>query len=434
MRKLATVLGVLGALMALAAAFLSYKLFEARTDFVTRADKLSSTVQDIVKTLDKDSATNVATKTTFTPADRATGTPEKGTLGRVAFKGAKAPDGSVAAYDKTLAEAKTLATKINDQRNELAGKLAEIAGTFGLQDVTPEDLKSADTQDRYMAAAGRVADHCRAIRVRDEAMIKTVVSTSTTIKHPVDEKAFAERATATDENGKTVYKDFGHSQPLADLATNVTNLFTRAGDYAKTLNDSVDQVDKYTWQVDKTQIPSETEYAGALTAITGDYDGINNELKKFEICRTELETTKKKLENTVIDLEKKEKLLATTEQARDRLEAEVKRLEAIVGKPGAPGSAQQGFVFDPNLEGRVLQVNRDWNFVILNLGAKNVHTKMPLLVARGDKFIARLEVTSVFKNVCVAEILPEIQSGQIEAADKVILPKDVLLQHAATQK
>lgn len=423
MGKLSKILIVLAMLMAMAATFLSFKLMQARDEFVLRAEKLSATVVDMVKTLDNESATEVAKKVTFTPGSREANAPEKGSLSRVAFKDPTGTDPQRAAYQKTLDEAKALAKKLNEQRNALAAKLSEIATTFNLQDVNPEDLKNAADAEKYTAAAARIADLAHAIRIRDDAMVKSVVAMSGTIKHPVEEKGFNERASATDENGKTVFKDFNHAQPLADLSMNITNLFTRAGDYAKTLSDGVDHVEKFPWQVDKTQIPSETEYAGSLTAILTDYDGLNTELKKFEICRNELDVTKKKLENTIIDLNAKQKLLAQAEGEVFKLQAENTKLKKFVGSDGNRLATGGEVIIDPNLEGRVLQVNKDWNFVILNLGANKVRESMEFLVARDDKFIARLQVSKVFKNVSIAEILPDRQTGPIEAADRVILPK-----------
>jgi len=91
------------------------------------------------------------------------------------------------------------------------------------------------------------------------------------------------------------------------------------------------------------------------------------------------------------------------------------------GKPVPTGPV----VIAPDIEGEVVEVNDEWNFVILNLGREEgVNEEMQMLVARDDELVARLQVSKVLRKISIAEILPEVQTTGIKIGDRVILPDE----------
>ena len=73
------------------------------------------------------------------------------------------------------------------------------------------------------------------------------------------------------------------------------------------------------------------------------------------------------------------------------------------------------------LTGKVLVTDPKWNFVILNLGEdQGVLNHAELLVNRNGSLVAKVKVTSVQKNRCVANVMPGWQLGEVFEGDQVI--------------
>lgn len=112
----------------------------------------------------------------------------------------------------------------------------------------------------------------------------------------------------------------------------------------------------------------------------------------------------------------KEQLLKTlqaksedSEKKASALEAENARRAAGLNKPG--------------LEGRVLAVNPNWNFVVLNIGDRQgVVTNSSLIIKRGGNLVGRLRVTSVEPSTSIADI----QAGSVPKGSYV-QPGDVVI-------
>jgi len=73
------------------------------------------------------------------------------------------------------------------------------------------------------------------------------------------------------------------------------------------------------------------------------------------------------------------------------------------------------------LNGKVVVSDPKWNFVVLNVGEEQgVLQYGELLVNRNGRLVAKVKVSSVEKNRCVANILPGWQLGEVMEGDVVI--------------
>lgn len=425
MGTLNRILGILAMLLAIVAAVLSFLLFQNRNELKDRADKLALTLADVVKTLDNESLSEVSKDVKFVPADKATGAPESGSLGFKAYQLAKGPDGKYAGYEETLKKAKTLAKEMNDQRNLLADKMAEMGVGLGVpeQELDKSDLKNLKDKGKSVETVNRLSTLASAIKNRDEEMVKALGNCGNVIGHSVDEKVFFERQQTMDANGNATKGDFNHKGALKDFQDSITNLNTRTTDYANTLTEALDRVPKHTWATSKNLIKDEKEYAGAMTNLLNDFDDINQKLAQYEDTKSQLEEKTKALKSKGDELEKSQDELAKIRQVAEAKTAEVEKLKKL-GPGGASGP--EGLMpgeDDPNMEGRVVQVNRDWNFVILDFGANRVKEADEFLVARGERFIARVQVSKVYPKFSLAEVLPDSQVREIQDNDRVIRPR-----------
>ncbi len=423
MSNLSRILAVLGMILAVIALVLSFLLFQRRTEFRDRADKLATAVSATVKALDKDSGSDLGKTVNFIAADKEAGRPEDGSLGWKKFQEDKGVDGQYTAFQDKLTKVKKLAEEVDAQRNVLADRLADVGVSLGLtdQDFSAGELKTV-AGAKYADVVARITAQAAATKARDDAMIKAVVNLGTVIGKPIEEKAFRERQSTMDKDGNAAKGDFSFQPPLTELATSVTGLHTRATDYADTLIDAIDRVPKHQWATTKEKIKDEKEYAGAMTSLRNDFDDLNQKLAQFEETKVQLETRTRALKVTAEELDKTkvdlEKTLGSLQEAAARL----KKCEATTGQNMNVGGDGKGRPIPPSLQGKVVHVNRDWKFVILDLGADKVNDGLQMLVARGDKLVAKVQISKVYPRFSIAEVLPEAQLGDVQDNDRVIMP------------
>jgi hypothetical protein len=74
-----------------------------------------------------------------------------------------------------------------------------------------------------------------------------------------------------------------------------------------------------------------------------------------------------------------------------------------------------------SLKGKVLVSDPKWNFVLLDVGEdKGVLERGELLVNRNGKLVAKVVVSRVQKDRCIANVLPGWELGEVMEGDLVI--------------
>lgn len=413
------------AILAIGAAVLSYLLFERRTEFRDRAALLADTTVDMVQALDKDSDTHVARKVTFSPADPVAKLKESGTMSWADYHSDRINEYST--FKKNLQEAASLAGKINEQRNYLAETIAQIG--FDLQmpveAFSTEDLKKAAEKTFYNDACSQVVSLAKASNSRADDMIRSLISAASAIGHSMEDSMFRSRDTEMDETGKTVMGSFRHRGQLEEFNKAVVELNTRCTDYADAIVRAISTVDEFQWQTDRDLVKSKRGYDRGLISLGNDASEINVELKRskerkamVERLNIDLNAAKEDLAKTRTERDELQTKVADLNLVRAQLEEELLRWRGVRGPGG-----NKNFDLDPNLKGHVVQVNKDWNFVILDLGENDVYETLPLLVSRQDKYMGKVFVTKVAKNISVAEIDPKLLQADLQEGDIVILPE-----------
>lgn len=143
---------------------------------------------------------------------------------------------------------------------------------------------------------------------------------------------------------------------------------------------------------------------------------------------SELKTTKETLSNLQVEL-------VTLEKSKEALsqkpkEPEVKaqdvQLEKIVVTPSSvsgtsQATAQAAASLSPLAAGKVLVVNREYDFVVVNLGQKdNIFVSDMLEVFRNNKKICEMKVEEVRDTMSVATPVAKESIRQIKEDDKVV--------------
>lgn len=132
----------------------------------------------------------------------------------------------------------------------------------------------------------------------------------------------------------------------------------------------------------------------------------------------QLEQDKNGLQMQIDDLNNQ--LLHSEENMRD-LQDKVATLEKVIedmeGERGTPGSAR----VPVGTMGRILVVNPDWNFVVLDIGAEQgLVPNAEMLVHRKDQLIGKVRIGTVEKTLAIAEILRDWTKQPINEGDYVL--------------
>lgn len=123
----------------------------------------------------------------------------------------------------------------------------------------------------------------------------------------------------------------------------------------------------------------------------------------------ELQTKVSELTQQVSAIEGEKKQLA--DKVKEQ-EAEISDLKGVGGDK---------VVLPAGLKGKVLVIEKNWNFVVIDLGRKDgVLENGELTVYRNLKFVGKVKVTAVNTRLCVANILPGWMKLDIQEGDVVI--------------
>ena len=177
----------------------------------------------------------------------------------------------------------------------------------------------------------------------------------------------------------------------------------------------------------------ERQFASLLSTHRELADHLKTEQQRSKELSEALASTRQELEVTVGQLSEEttssrdlRMRLASMQQQMDRLQGELalaledQREEAASGASG-PVQLERIVISDAGsatVQGRVLSIHRDWNFVVVDLGWNAVKIGDILSIYRNEQLLAKARVERVQEGVCAATILPEWQTSEIHINDQ----------------
>jgi len=199
----------------------------------------------------------------------------------------------------------------------------------------------------------------------------------------------------------------GMQAPLDSIAVSAENRYEELQNTKKDLENTRQDLAKTKTELANTK----TELAETQAKVTELTDTVA--LKDAELAQatgriTQLEQDKATLQVQIDDLNNQ---LAKSQEDMQDLQDQVATLNKIVsdleGEKGGPVlGVPQG------LSGKIVVVNPAWNFVILDIGSEQkLVAGAEMMVHRADRLIGRVRVSSVQKNMAVAEIMASWQQG-----------------------
>ena len=204
--------------------------------------------------------------------------------------------------------------------------------------------------------------------------------------------------------------------PLDGIAVNAENRYEELQNTKKDLDSTRVDLAKTKTDLESTKTTlKETE--AKVTELTDTIASKDAEIAQANGRVTQLQQDKANLQTQIDDLNTQ--LVKSEEEMRD-LQDQVATLDKIIkdldkNTPGAVVNVPQG------LAGKIMVVNPDWNFVILDIGTdQKLATGADMMVHRGDRLIGKVHVSSVQKNMAIAEIMREWQQSPVSEGDNVL--------------
>ena len=136
---------------------------------------------------------------------------------------------------------------------------------------------------------------------------------------------------------------------------------------------------------------------------------------------TTLQTIAPKLKELENDLESAKQDLATKQAELEVVSKKVAANEVRIGKAEKVQADRLTSIERNSSEGVITAVNKDWGFVLVNIGKdQGVQGDSELIVKRDGIRIGNLNVVSIQPGITVADINQKGLSGSVEPGDRVI--------------
>ncbi len=142
------------------------------------------------------------------------------------------------------------------------------------------------------------------------------------------------------------------------------------------------------------------------------------EISRLQATLAEATTATEPLERQIAELQTQ--LSSKQEEARDLMD-QVATLEGALERVEQELGVEAGTVTLTGLTGEVLRVNKDWNFVILNLGrAQGLVPEAEMLVYRDTDLVGKVRISAVKDALAVAEVLRDWERDAVQEGDHVL--------------
>ena len=184
------------------------------------------------------------------------------------------------------------------------------------------------------------------------------------------------------------------------------------------------------WKADVGSV-SERNYETVLAALAGDLAGINRRLGEFNQVKAELARKNDELNRSKSEIESLKQKNETTSKEIENYKAKIKELSSLLGGEDAIDEVMS----EDNLPvltstkevkkdtiGSILIDNKEWNYVITDLGNKKVAVGTELAIALADgTYLASGVVTKVENTVSLVEITRRANKEAIPVGAKVMV-------------
>ncbi len=223
-------------------------------------------------------------------------------------------------------------------------------------------------------------------------------------------------------------------QKITDLRTHLKEQTDRADTAEHSLAQTKKKLDATTAELTQTK----KDLDDSKTALAAAATKVDDLTKQSDKLKSDLADTQKKLTDDEIDLniyrgpfptpqdavtagkrmKEMEDKVAVVEDEKKVLQRQLLRVESELAVFKDPSKAVQ---LPPTLIGKVLVTDPKWDFVVLSVGAEQgALERGEMLVNRDGRLVAKVKITSVQKDRCIANVMAGWKLGQVLEGDQVI--------------
>lgn len=397
------ILNILVMIMAVAAAFFSWALFERRKEMRQRGDALAKTIHEAALLLDAKTpeGDKVATSVGVQGIEQGNGA--------IGWKNWHIPEKNTQ-YTGSLDNFVAAAGKVAKQRDANSARLTTLDNLIREHD--KDMLAIYNDREQDGAAFKALEDSTKVVLQRDNVLVDRLLKSN---------QLFQPDLASTREE---IRKDY---VALCDkLDGSIKHEQTQNQRKTAALENMAVVLKEEYFGVTKDQVVELTE--SDKKTIDQKIENIKRELDRIVILKNTIkdrEDTIKKKEAEIV--EKQDEVLKKqaqvdglqekVENMQNRIDTLSTQLEKIIKTgPGETGPVKY--------DGKILKVNYDYNYVIITYDDSDKKIQLPvsatLTVARDREYIAKVQVTRVFKSYAVADILPDEREGEIIEGDRVL--------------
>ncbi|MEO0453430.1 MAG: hypothetical protein AAFY98_04760 [Verrucomicrobiota bacterium] len=221
-----------------------------------------------------------------------------------------------------------------------------------------------------------------------------------------------------------------------DFLTNPSEPATTLGQTMKVFTDTQEELSttKTSLETTKTELTATTAEAQDLkTKLTSTERDLEEAKTNMATFQEEMVPIKEELQalNDLLGGRPLDELLADYNKIKDDFqmtEAEKKVIEDILQDKTAKLQQLEGIVSmgergvaPLDLSGKILAINKAWNFVVLDVGRDdNLPEGVDLTVYRGDDLVGKVRTVAVDTDTTIADVLPDWTKSQIQIGDQVL--------------
>jgi hypothetical protein len=303
--------------------------------------------------------------------------------------------------EKVQNDVKTAVEEVVEQKSSLAGTLVAVGKGVNVpkSKLDVEGLNGIDIEAQK-AAESQVILAAKSIGKRDEKIMKRIQAWGEEFGAPVNIDQLASEKKC--------------EKPLTDVQTALTELKSTSEVYVSAFKEAKGNLTNYDWSFTAEELDLASERDGALSKFKKDMTGISKKLDSVN-----------KLEGVITT--KDGEISELNDVLKSRAE-EVKRMAEIITENQAVIKKQDERIkeftdlgiLDPSVIGEVISVNEEFGFIVTNLGKEKTRVNEKMYIRRGDEYVASVMITAVTKEQSVADILPELNLGEVKKGDKII--------------
>ncbi|HCE43380.1 MAG TPA: hypothetical protein DET40_07515 [Lentisphaeria bacterium] len=388
-------------------------LFLKREELRFRGDKMASFIVNSVKILDVNSAADGSKNISdakYEPNEKKNPNlvaDEKKSLYHYNYKN----------LESVLAPVRLQTENIMKQRDFLGTALSKVGQKLEL----PEQFPATGFQGlpSYNQSEAKIIALVEKVNKRDNAIIDQIAASATVMGFTVDKE--------------TLKNLDNYTTPLSDFATKVEKLKKRADSYGE----HIARICKI-FQIAEPSLGGD-DYGSELTNVASAMQKVKDE---FEDTKAQLKLTREKLAKTEDELNQANAKIEALNKDMDKLKKDVAHWVKEYKK--AMGIEEDGDIKEvpqaaeelvKMLEGKIIEVNDKWEFVVIDLGKnskvyrpegkkmKEIPVALPegkvLMVGRNNGYIAKIKITKVNDNCAIGDIIPDLRNGEVSVGDKV---------------